>query len=97
MSEKLQLIKELWNMANNMITPPAKPEETPEEKRIKTSIQALKDVTDIAMKIEQVDATIKVTTSAISNIEKEIKKQRTLSMLAIMVSAVAVLLVILLK
>jgi hypothetical protein len=97
MSEKLQLIRELWNMAKDMISPPAKPEETPEEKKIKTSIQALKDVADIALRIEQVDTTIKATTSALGNIEEEIKRQRTISMLAIIISAVAVLLAILFK
>ncbi|MCI4409545.1 MAG: hypothetical protein JHC26_10675 [Thermofilum sp.] len=97
MSEKLQLIRELWNMAKDMINPPAKPEESPEEKRIKTSIEALKDIADIALKIEQVETTIKATTTAISSIEEEIKRQRTISILAILVSSIAVLLVILLK
>ncbi|MCI4409225.1 MAG: hypothetical protein JHC26_09045 [Thermofilum sp.] len=97
MSEKIQLIKELWNMASNMVNPPAKPEETPQEKQIKTSIQALKDITDIALKIEQVDATIRATTNALGNIEEEIKRQRTISLLAVVVSGIAVLLVFLLK
>jgi len=97
MSSKIQLIRELWNMAKEIAMPPAQSEETPQERQLKASIEALKDITELALKIEQVESTIKATTSAIANIEEEVKKQRAISILAILMSALAVLLAVLFK
>ena len=97
MSQKLQLIQELWKMAKELIYAPPPQQETPEEKKIKAATDALKDVADIALRIQQAEATIAASAHVVETLEEEIKKQRAYTMLAIIASAIAILIALLFK
>jgi predicted nucleic acid-binding Zn ribbon protein len=97
MSQKLQLIKELFNLAKELIYAPPPAQESPEEKKVKTATQALKDVADIALKIQQAEATAAASAHAIEVLEEEIKKQRAYTLIAIIAAVIAILIALLFK
>lgn len=97
MSSKVQIIRELFEMAKEIIYPPQPQTESPEEKRVKAATMAIKDLADVAVKLQAAEANVAALNKVVEKIDEEMGKLKALAVLAIALSVAVALIVVLLK
>jgi len=98
MSKKLEMVKELFALAKELIYPPPAGEgETPEEKKIRAATGAIKDIAEVALKLQSAEGANETVSKLAGVIDKEIGKLKALVALSLLISASAVILAVLLK
>ena len=97
MSSKVQIIRELFEMAKEIIYPPQPQTETPEEKRVKAATMAIKDLADVAVKLQAAEANVAALNKVVEKIDDELGKLKALAVLAVALSVAATLIAVLLK
>jgi len=95
-SGKIQAIKELFELAKELIYPHAAEGETAEEKKIKAATAAVKDIAEVVLRLQAAEASVTALDTAIKKIDDEIGKIKAMAAIAI-AAAVAAALVALLK
>jgi hypothetical protein len=96
-SSKVQIIRELFEMAKEIIYPPQPQTETPEEKRVKAATMAIKDLADVAVKLQAAEANVAALNKVVEKIDDELGKLKAIAVLAIALSVAATLIAVLLK
>ena len=98
MSKKLEMVKELFALAKELIYPPPPGQgESPEEKKIRAATGAIKDIAEVALKLQSEQDTSEVVGKLVGVIDKEFGKLKALVALSLLVSISAVILAVLLK
>ena len=93
MSEKVQLIERLMSLAERLIYTPQAQQETPEEKRVKVAVDAVKSLADVAIKLQEHD---KALAALAEKLDDEFGKLKALATIAIIASIAAIVLAVLL-
>lgn len=97
MSSKIQVIRELFEMAKEIIYPPQPQTETAEEKRVKAATMAIKDLAEVAVKLQAAEANVEALSKIIKKIDDELGKLKAIAVLAVALSVAATLIAVLLK
>jgi hypothetical protein len=84
-------------MAKEIIYPPQPQTESPEEKRVKAATMAIKDLADVAVKLQAAEANVAALNKVVEKIDDELGKLRAIAVLAIALSVAATLIAVLLK
>jgi hypothetical protein len=84
-------------MAKEIIYPPQPQTESPEEKRVKAATMAIKDLADVAVKLQAAEANVAALNKVVEKIDEEMGKLKALAVLAIALSVAVALIVVLLK
>jgi hypothetical protein len=93
----VQIIRELFEMAKEIIYPPQPQSETPEEKRVKAATMAIKDLADVAVKLQAAEANVAALNKVVEKIDDELGKLKAIAVLAMALSLAATLIAVLLK
>jgi hypothetical protein len=96
-SSKVQIIRELFEMAKEIIYPPQPQSETPEEKRVKAATMAIKDLAEVAVKLQAAEANVAALNKVVEKIDDELGKLKAIAVLAVALSVAATLIAVLLK
>lgn len=96
MSEKIQIIKELFALAKELIYPPTQEETTPEEKKVNTAIGAVKELAHTAVEIQRHEY-LESIASFTKTINKEINKLKIITTAALLLSLISVILTVFLN
>jgi hypothetical protein len=96
-SSKVQIIRELFEMAKEIIYPPQPQQESPEEKRVKAATMAIKDLADVAVKLQAAEANVAALNKVVEKIDDELGKLKAIAVLAVALSIAATLIAVLLK
>jgi len=96
-SAKIQQIKELFELAKELIYPPTGQEETPEEKKIKTATAAVKDIAEVVLRLQAAEASVTALDKALENIDNELGKLKALTAIALAIAIAATVIALLLK
>ena len=94
MSEKVQLVRELLNMAKEIIYAPPPAQESPEEKKVKAAVGAIKDLADVAVKLQAHETQL---TAVLEKVDEEVGKLKAITVLSLILAGAAVLIALLLK
>jgi hypothetical protein len=97
MSAKIQAIKELFELAKELIYPPAQQGETAEEKKIKAATSAVKDIAEVVLRLQAAEASVNAINAALDKIDKEIGKLKALAAIAIALAVAAAIVAVILK
>jgi hypothetical protein len=84
-------------MAKEIIYPPQPQAESDEEKRVKAATTAIKDLAEVAVKLQAAEANVAALNKVVENIDNELGKLKAIAVLAVMLSIAATLIAILLK
>jgi hypothetical protein len=96
-SSKVQIVRELFEMAKEIIYPPQPQQESPEEKRVKAATTAIKDLAEVAVKLQAAEANVAALNKVVEKIDDELGKLKAIAVLAIALSVAATLIAVLLK
>jgi len=96
-SSKVQVIRELFEMAKEIIYPPQPQAESAEEKRVKAATMAIKDLAEVAVKLQAAEANVATLNKVVEKIDDELGKIKAIAVLAVALSVAATLIAILLK
>jgi hypothetical protein len=96
-SAKIQAIKELFELAKELIYPPTAEGESTEEKKIKAATAAVKDIAEVVLRLQAAEASVTAINQAINNIDKEIGKLKALTAIALAVAVAAAIVAAILK
>jgi hypothetical protein len=96
-SSKVATIRELFEMAKEIIYPPQPQAETAEEKRVKAATTAIKDLAEVAVKLQAAEANVAALNKVVEKIDDEIGKLKAVAVLAVALSVAATLIAVLLK
>jgi type II restriction/modification system DNA methylase subunit YeeA len=96
-SAKIQAIKELFELAKELIYPPAQGQESAEEKKIKAATAAVKDIAEVVLRLQAAEASVTAINQALDKIDKEIGKLKAMAAIAIALALAAALIAALLK
>jgi hypothetical protein len=91
------MIKELFEMAKELIYPPAQGEESAEEKKIKAATGAVKDIAEVVLRLQAAEANVNALNQVIDKIDKEIGKLKALAAIAVALAVGAAIIALLLK
>ena len=97
MSAKIQAIKELFELAKELIYPPAQGQETVEEKKIKAATAAVKDIAEVVLRLQAAEASVSALNQALDKISDEIGKLKALTAIAIALATAAAIIAAILK
>jgi len=97
MSAKIQAIKELFELAKELIYPPAQQGESAEEKKIKAATAAVKDIAEVVLRLQAAEASVNALNQALDKISDEIGKLKALTAIAIALAAAAAIIAAILK
>ena len=97
MSSKVQIVRELFEMAKELIYPPQPQAESAEEKRVKAATMAIKDLAEVAVKLQAAEANVAALNKVVEKIDEEMGKLKAIAVLAAALSVAATLIAILLK
>ena len=95
MSGKIQAIKELFELAKELIYPHAPQGETPEEKKIKAATAAVKDIAEVVLRLQAAEASVTALDAVIKKIDSEIGKIKAMAAIAIAAALAAALIAVL--
>jgi len=96
-SSKVQIVRELFEMAKELIYPPQPQAESAEEKRVKAATMAIKDLAEVAVKLQAAEANVAALNKVVEKIDEEMGKLKAIAVLAAALSVAATLIAILLK
>ena len=91
MSGKIQAIKELFELAKELIYPPSPQGETAEEKKIRAATAAVKDIAEVVLRIQAAEASVSALDAALKKIDDEIGKLKAMAAIAIAIATAATL------
>ena len=94
MSEKVQLMERLLSLAERLIYTPQAQQETPKEKEIKTAVSAIKDLADVAVRLQAHEAQLG---ALVERVDQELGRLRALVALSVIASIAAILLAVLFR
>ena len=97
MSAKIQAIKELFELAKELIYPPTQEGESAEEKKIKAATAAVKDIAEVVLRLQAAEASVTAINQALDKIDSEIGKLKALTAIALAVALAAAIAAVLLK
>jgi len=97
MSAKIQAIKELFELAKELIYPPTAEGESAEEKKIKAATSAIKDIAEVVLRLQAAEASVNALNQAIEKIDHELGKLKALSAIALAVAVAAAIVAAILK
>jgi hypothetical protein len=97
MSAKIQAIKELFELAKELIYPPAQQGESAEEKKIKAATSAVKDIAEVVLRLQAAEANVNALNQVIEKIDKEIGKLKALAAIAVALAVAAAIVAVILK
>ena len=97
MSAKIQAIKELFELAKELIYPPAQEGESAEEKRIKAATAAVKDIAEVVLRLQAAEASVSALNTALEKLEGELGKLKAMVAIALALAVTAALIAVLLK
>jgi len=84
-------------MAKEIIYPPQPQAESPEEKRVKAATMAIKDLAEVAVKLQAAEANVAALNKVVEKIDEEMGKLKAIAVLAAALSVAATLITILLR
>jgi hypothetical protein len=96
-SAKIQAIKELFELAKELIYPPAQQGESAEEKKIKAATGAIKDIAEVVLRLQAAEASVSAINAALDKIDKEIGKLKAMAAIAVALALAAAIVVLLVK
>jgi hypothetical protein len=96
-SAKIQAIKELFELAKELIYPPAQEGESAEEKRIKAATAAVKDIAEVVLRLQAAEASVNALNQVVDKIDHEIGKLKAMAAIALALAATAAIVAVLLK
>jgi tetrahydromethanopterin S-methyltransferase subunit G len=91
------MIKELFEVAKELIYPPSGEQESAEEKKIKAATAAVKDIAEVVLRLQAAEANVNALNQVVEKIDKEIGKLKALAAIAIALALAAALIALLLK
>ena len=94
MSGKIQAIKELFELAKELIYPPSPQQESAEEKKIKAATLAVKDIAEVVLRLQAAEASVTALDTAIKKIDSEIGKLKAMAAIAIAAALAAALIAV---
>ena len=97
MSTKIQAIKELFELAKELIYPPTAEGESAEEKKIKAATAAVKDIAEVVLRLQAAEANVSALNAALEKIDHELGKLKALATIAVALALAATLIALLLK
>ena len=97
MSAKIQAIKELFELAKELIYPPAQEGESAEEKKIKAATAAVKDIAEVVLRLQAAEASVNALNQVVDKIEGELGKLKAMTAIALALAVTAALIAVLLK
>jgi hypothetical protein len=97
MSVKIQAIKELFELAKELIYPPAQQGESAEEKKIKAATSAVKDIAEVVLRLQAAEANVNALNQVIEKIDRELGKLKALTAIAVALAVGAAIIAILVK
>ena len=97
MSAKIQAIKELFELAKELIYPPAQEGESAEEKKIKAATAAVKDIAEVVLRLQAAEASITAIDKALEKIDHEIGKLKAMTVIAVALAVAAAVVAVLLR
>jgi flagellar hook-basal body complex protein FliE len=96
-SAKVQMIKELFEVAKELIYPPSGEQESAEEKKIKAATAAVKDIAEVVLRLQAAEANVNALNQVVEKIDKEIGKLKALAAIAIALAVAAAIVAVVLK
>jgi flagellar hook-basal body complex protein FliE len=97
MSAKVQMIKELFEVAKELIYPPTGEQESAEEKKIKAATAAVKDIAEVVLRLQAAEANVNALNQVIDKIDKELGKLKALTAIAVALAVAAAIVALLVK
>jgi hypothetical protein len=97
MSAKIQAIKELFELAKELIYPPAQGQESAEEKKIKAATAAVKDIAEVVLRLQAAEASVNAINAALDKIDRELGKLKAMTAIAIALAVAATIVAVVLK
>jgi hypothetical protein len=96
-SAKIQAIKELFELAKELIYPPTQEGESAEEKKIKAATAAVKDLAEVVLRLQAAEASVNALNQVVDKIEGELGKLKAMAAVALALAAAAAIVAVLLK
>jgi len=96
-SAKIQAIKELFELAKELIYPPSGEQESTEEKKIKAATAAVKDIAEVVLRLQAAEASVSALNTALEKLEGELGKLKAMAAIALAVAVAAAILAAILK
>jgi hypothetical protein len=96
-SAKIQAIKELFELAKELIYPSAQGQESAEEKKIKAATAAVKDLAEVVLRLQAAEASVNALNQVVDKIEGELGKLKAMTAVALALAAAAAIVAVLLK
>jgi hypothetical protein len=97
MSAKIQAIKELFELAKELIYPPAQGQESAEEKKIKAATAAVKDIAEVVLRLQAAEANVNALNAALEKIDHELGKLKAMVAIALAIAVAAAIVAAILK
>jgi hypothetical protein len=91
------MIKELFEVAKELIYPPTGEQESAEEKKIKAATSAVKDIAEVVLRLQAAEANVNALNQVIDKIDKEIGKLKALTAIAVALAVAAAIVAVILK
>jgi hypothetical protein len=91
------MIKELFEVAKELIYPPTGEQESAEEKKIKAATSAVKDIAEVVLRLQTAEANVNALNQVIDKIDRELGKLKALAAIAIALALAATLIALLVK
>jgi hypothetical protein len=91
------MIKELFEMAKELIYPPTGEQESAEEKKIKAATAAVKDIAEVVLRLQAAEANVSALNQVVEKIDHELGKLKALAAIAIALAAAAAIIAVVLK
>jgi tetrahydromethanopterin S-methyltransferase subunit G len=91
------MIKELFEVAKELIYPPSGEQESAEEKKIKAATAAVKDIAEVVLRLQAAEANVNALNQVVEKIDKEIGKLKALAAIAIALAVAAAIVAVVLK
>jgi hypothetical protein len=91
------MIKELFEVAKELIYPPTGEQESAEEKKIKAATGAIKDIAEVVLRLQAAEASVSAINAALDKIDKEIGKLKALTAIAVALAIAAAIVAVILK
>jgi hypothetical protein len=91
------MIKELFEVAKELIYPPSGEQESAEEKKIKAATAAVKDIAEVVLRLQAAEANVNALNQVIDKIDKELGKLKALTAIAVALAVAAAIVALLVK
>jgi tetrahydromethanopterin S-methyltransferase subunit G len=91
------MIKELFELAKELIYPPTAEGESAEEKKIKAATAAVKDIAEVVLRLQAAEANVNALNQVIEKIDRELGKLKAMVAIALALAVAAAIVAAILK